>query len=176
MGTINTEQIDKIEEQLDGVITALDSYQNTLQNIANSAGENAQNAINEAMGKLSDTVNTQLNSIRQKVIDIFSAQYQIALEKIAPVKALMDMFPISISLDVGCLTAIYDALVQVKDILTAPYEPIIEFITVVIPKVLSISSKIQTVASYQPSFNIPGVEVPPLEIDVAPITAGDITG
>ena len=171
MSTINTEQIDKIEQQLDGVITALDSYQNTLQNVANSAGEKAQEAINEAMGQLSEKVNTQLNSIRQKVIDIFSAQYQIAMEKIAPVKALLDALPISA--DLG---AVVSVLTGVVNLVTAPYQPIIEFTTQVIPKVLSISTKIQTIASYQPNFDIPGVEVPPLEINVAPITPGDITG
>ena len=176
MSTINTEQLDKLEEQLNGIITYLDSFNETFNDIASSCGANAQAAINEAADKLSEKINTELDIIRTKIINVFHGQYEKAMEKIAPIEPILSMFPISISLSTGCLTAIVDALTAIKDIIIAPYAPIIEFTTQVIPKVLSLSSKLQTIASYRPSIEIPNVEVPELNISVEPITAGDITG
>lgn len=171
MATINTEQIDKINEQLDGIIEYIDASTSVFQDIATAAGNDAQEAINKAADDLSEKINSQLGQIRQKIIDIFSAQYAIATAKIAPIKSLLDALPISA--DLG---AVVNVLTSVVNILTAPYQPVIEFLTQVIPKVLELSSKLQTIASYQPSIDIPNVEVPPLDISVEPITASDITG
>ena len=127
--------------------------------------------VNETVDRISDNVNSKLAIIRQKIIDIFSAQYSSAMEKIAPVKAILDALPISANFG-----SIITALIAVIDVITAPYTPVIEFITQVIPKVLELSSKLQTIASYRPQINIPNVEIPPLNINVEPISAKDITG
>ena len=171
MATINEEQIDKINDQLDGIIDYLDAKASMFQNIATQAGNNAQQAIDDAAAELSEDINNKLSDIRQKIIDIFSAQYSIAMEKIAPIESLLNALPISA--DLG---AVVNVLTSVVNIITAPYQPIIDFTTKIIPKVLTLSSKLQTIASYQPSIDIPNVEVPPLEISVEPITATDITG
>lgn len=176
MATINTEQIDKINEQLDGVIDYIDASTSTFEALAKSAGPNAQQVIDDTMADLSANINNQLSLIRGKIVGIFHDQYAKAMEKIAPIEPILSMFPISISLDTSCLTAIVDALKAMADIITAPYQPVIEFTTQVIPKVLTSSAKLQTIASYQPTLDIPNVEVPPLELSVEPITAGDITG
>ena len=171
MSTINTDQIDNINEQLDGIIDYINSYTNTFQDMVNIAGNNAQEAIDNAAADLSNEINEQLSVIRTKIINIFSAQYQIAMEKIAPIQAILEALPISA--DLG---AIVSVLTSVVDIITAPYQPIIEFTTQIIPKVLELSSKLQTIASYRPTIDIPGIEPPEFDISIEPITAEDITG
>ena len=177
MATINTNQLDKINAQLEGIISYLDNYCALVQEEIDGAGDKAQELINVKMAELSANIQSKADPIRAKIISIFKYQYAKATEKIAPVKTLMDMFPISISLDLSCLTAIYDALVAAKDILIAPYQPVIEFTTQVVPKVLELSSNLQTLASYSPSITLPeGVTMPSLSVTIEPITAGDIMG
>lgn len=168
MSTINTEQIDKINAQLEGLINYMDAAAEDIQTAINNASTNAQEVANEKMAELSTKVNEKLSSSREQIINIFHGQYQAAMEKIKPIEPLLN---ISISLD-----TVVSVVTSIIEIITAPYQPIIEFTTQIIPKVLTLSANLQKIASYQPSINVPGVEVPPLDINVEPITAEDITG
>ena len=133
-----------------------------------TAGETAQALVDKKMEELSASVEDKLLDVRGKVVKTFSEQYKIALQQLEPIKPLMN---ISISLDT--VVSIVESIISV---ITAPYQPIIEFTTEVIPKVIEISNKLQTIASYKPSVGIPNVSVPPLNVNVPPITAKDITG
>lgn len=168
MATINTEAIDKINEQLNGFTEYIDAYMVDLQKEIENAGESAQEVLNEKMNVLSTQLTQELNPVRQKIIDIFKSQYQSALEKIKPIEPLLN---VSLSLD-----TVVSVVKSIINILTAPYQPIIEFTTEVIPKVLELSANLQKVANYKPSLNVPNVEVPPLQIDIEPISPSDITG
>lgn len=168
MSTINTEQIDKINAQLEGLINYMDAAAADIETAIKNAGTNAQEVANEKMAELSTKVNEKLSSSREQIINIFHDQYQAAMEKIKPIEPLLN---ISISLD-----TVVSVVASIIEVITAPYQPIIEFTTQIIPKVLALSTNLQEIASYQPSINVSGVEVPPLDINVEPITAEDITG
>ena len=169
MSTINTEMIDKLNAEINGVLTYADVITADINNEFEYAKNNTQELLNEKMAELGDKIIEKAEPIRQKIINIFSAQYQSALEKIEPIEPLLNM---SISLD-----TVVDAVKSIIEIITAPYQPIIEFTTEVIPKVLELSNNLQKLASYTPDINVPeGVEIPPLNIEIQPITPGDITG
>lgn len=168
MAVLNTEFIDKINEQLEGIITYIDNYVNLIETEIESGKDKAQQIANEKMEQLSDKLTEKLLPIRQKIIDIFKAQYQSALEKIKPIEPLVNA---DVSLD-----TIVDIVKSIIAILIAPYQPAIQFTTEVIPKVIELSNNLQKIANYQPTINIPGVEIPPLNVNIPPITPGDITG
>lgn len=168
MSTINTEALDNINAQLDGVIVYMDKFSEDLSKASDGAGSKAQEIVNQKVGELSEAVEAKLLDIREDVVKTFSGQYKIALAKIEPIKPLLN---VSLSLD-----TVVSVVKSIITIITAPYQPIIEFTTEVIPKVLEISAKLQTIASYKPSVDVPNVEVPPLSVNVPPITASDITG
>lgn len=175
MGVINTEQLDKIDAQLSGITQTLDDIFAELQNQIDSAGSTAQQILDDKAEEVSQKMTEKLNPIRQAIIDCFHAQVEKIEEKIAPIEPILSMFPISISLDTSCLTAIVDALTAIKDIIVAPYTPYIELITTIVPKIMSISANIQKIVNYSPTLNLPdGVTMPSLTIDVAPITPNDI--
>lgn len=168
MATISLKYLEKINEQLDGIIVYIDAYSTALQKEINSAGRYAQKIADEEMAKLSESASEKLNIIRDKVIDIFKAQYQSAMERVKPIEPLLNA---DVSLD-----TVVEIVKSIIAILAAPYQPMIDFISTAVPLVLEISDKIQTIATYQPTIEAPGVEIPPLEIKVEPITPGDITG
>lgn len=168
MAMINTDALDKINEQLNGLINYMDAYAEEIQTEINNAGSKAQEVADEKMAELSSLMSQKLNIIRGQIIDTFSAQYQVALNKIEPIEPLLN---VSISLD-----TVVSVVQSIINIITAPYQPIIDFTTQIIPKVMELSANLQTIASYQPSIDVPGVDIPPLEIEVDPITPGDITG
>lgn len=168
MAVINTEAIDKINKQLDGLIEYMDAYSLQIQTEINNAGANAQKVADEQMEELSRNITEKLSTIRGQIIDIFHSQYQVAMEKIKPIEPLLN---ITISLD-----TVVDVVKSIIEIMTAPYQPIIEFTTQIIPKVVELSNNLQKIASYQPNIEVQGVDIPTLNINVDPITPGDITG
>lgn len=168
MATINTKALDNINAQLDGVIVYMDKFSEDLSKLSDSTGSKAQAIVDEKMEELSKDIENKLLDIRENVVNTFRGQYQVAMEKLEPIKPLMN---VSISLD-----TVVSVVKSIIAIITAPYQPIIEFTTEVIPKVLEISSKLQTVATYRLSINNPNVEVPPLNVNIPPISASDITG
>lgn len=168
MSIINTTYIDNINAQLEDCITYLDNTFGNLSAFTNKSQEELQEYVDNQATIVSEQLNKELNDVRGKIVSVFSSQYQIALEKIKPIEPLINM---EISLD-----TIVEVVKSIIQIITAPYQPIIEFTTEIIPKVLELSNNIQKVATYQPKIDIPGITPPQLTIEVEPITAKDITG
>lgn len=166
---MNTEIIDKINEQIDGVITYADNITSLInEEIAATQGV-AQEFIDEKAQELSQKISEKGNYIRDNIVDIFQAQYQTALEKVKPIQELAQM---SLSMD-----TILTVVQSIINIITAPYQPIIEFTTEIVPKVMELSNNLQKLANYQPAINLPdGVQPPKMDIEIEPITAADITG
>lgn len=169
MALMNTEIIDNINNQIEGVLITADNVCDVInEQIAEKQGQ-AQEFINDKIDELGEMISTKGNEMRDKTVEIFSAQYQSALEAIKPIEPLLN---ISLSLD-----TVVSAVKTIIEIITKPYQPIIEFTTILIPKVLELSANLQKLASYQPNINLPeGVSIPPLKVNIKPITAADIMG
>ena len=169
MATINLEMIDKINQQLDGITDYIDEYMLVIEDDIKNAGDKAQVVANEKMELLSTNITQKLQPIREKIINIFKAQYQSGLEKIKPIEPLLN-----VSLSIDTVVSVVQSIIN---IIIAPYQPIIEFTTQVIPKVVELSNNMQRIANYQPNIpEIPNVEIPPLNVEIEPITPADITG
>lgn len=169
MSVINTNQIDKFNNQLESITDTLDGYFADLQKQIDNSSNNVQNILDESCKDISDKITEQLAPIRQQIINIFKGQYTIIEEKISPILPLVNA---SVSLD-----TVVDIVTSIIAIITAPYQPYIQITTQLIPLVLELSSNIQKIVNYSPKINLPdGIVMPNLEIDIEPITAEDITG
>lgn len=165
MSLLNTEYIDKINDQLEGITLYIDGYLSDIN--TDLTKQEIQKELDNKMKILNDDVSLKLNTIRNKVVEIFKSQYQSALEAIKPIEPILN-----VDLNIDTVVSVVESIIT---ILTKPYQPIITFTNEIIPKVITLSDNIQKIATYQPNVNIPDVNVPSLNIQVEPITASDIT-
>jgi hypothetical protein len=161
MATINTESIDKINDQLTALITYCDSKTALLNN-------KSQTTVDAEMAKISAFISDKLQNIKdEKIVPPLKAKFETVQPIIDLLKPLAEF---SLSPDPGVLL---QAIQLIIGAITVPYQPAVDFITVLAPKVNELATNIQTVATYQPV--IEGATVPPLDIDVS-LSIGDITG
>lgn len=176
--------LDKIDTQLDGVISYMDNLTDLLNQEIEAHREIAQEIVNEKVQEFSTKLTNKLQPIRDKITDIFSSQFAVVKEKvnnyIAPISAF-----VTINWANGTITpnipSIDDLLNVVTGIIsmlvpTAAVEFAAKFATKIFPKILTVSNKIQTIATYKPQIDVPDIEVPPLDVNIDPITLQDIMG
>lgn len=170
MSTINVEMIDKLKEQIEGITKYADNIcANLNEKIKNKQPDEAQEIVDEKVDELSDEITKKGSKIKDKIVDTFKAQFASAKEKIKPIEPLLELNP---SPD-----TIVDIVKLIIEIITSPYQPIIDFTTEIIPKVSELSEELQKLSDYKPEIEAPeGVTVPSPSINIEPISAGDITG
>lgn len=173
MSIINIEQLDKVNEQLEAITSLLDEYCEALNKEIDSyvsqGQEAVQEKIDEEVQKLSDKVTEKAEPIRKKLINVLHSQYEKIEEKIKPIKPLVNA---NISLN-----TVVDIVKSMIAIMTYPYQPYIEYLTILAPKLLELSNNLQTLATYQPTLTIPEeikVQIPPLSANVGTITIDDV--
>lgn len=169
MGLLNVEVIDKINAQIEGIIEYADNKTEVINKKIASNTANAQTILDAEMDKLGEKISEKGTDVRNKAVDVLKAQYQTALEMIKPIEPLLN---VSLSLD-----TVVSVVKSIIEVITAPYQPIIDFTTEVIPKVQELGTNLQKLATYQPNIQAPeGVDVPSISINIEPITPADITG
>lgn len=169
MGLLNVEVIDKINAQIEGIIDYADNKTEVINKKIASNTANAQTILDAEMDKLGEKISEKGTDVRNKAVDVLKAQYQTALEMIKPIEPLLN---VSLSLD-----TVVSVVKSIIEVITAPYQPIIDFTTEVIPKVQELGTNLQELATYQPNIQAPeGVDVPSISINIEPITPADITG
>lgn len=169
MGLLNVEVIDKINAQIEGIIDYADNKTEVINKKIASNTANAQDILDAEMDKLGEKISEKGTDVRNKAVDVLKAQYQTALEMIKPIEPLLN---VSLSLD-----TVVSVVKSIIEVITAPYQPIIDFTTEVIPKVQELGTNLQELATYQPNIQAPeGVDVPSISINIEPITPADITG
>lgn len=179
------EILDKIDEQLDGITSYMDNLTELLNEELTEKRDQAQAIVNEKMTEFSSKLTDKLQPLRDKLVAIFSAQFAVVKEKveayIAPISAFVTIdwstgtVTPNIPTNPADLANVVTGLILMF-IPTPAIEFAVKFATEIYPKILVISNKIQTIATYQPQIEIPDIEVPPLDVNVEPITLADITG
>lgn len=169
MGLLNVEVIDNINAQIEGIIDYADNKTEVINKKIASNTVNAQAILDAEMDKLGEKISEKGTDVRNKAVDVLKAQYQTALEMIKPIEPLLN---VSLSLD-----TVVSVVKSIIEVITAPYQPIIDFTTEVIPKVQELGTNLQELSTYQPNIQAPeGVDVPSISINIEPITPADITG
>lgn len=179
--------LDNIDDQLDGIIKFLNDNSTFLQDLANSAGEKAQDVINDTMNNLNDRVSDKLKPLRDKLVGVLHSQYAEVQSKLTSYIAPISSF-VSINWSTGEITPDIDVsdvtkLQEFAEGIIKMFVPstavmfVVNYATQVMPRVTSISNKIVAISTYQLEIpELPDITIPPLDIDVDPITLADITG
>lgn len=151
--------LDKINDELEGINYYLDSVVYNLQG-------KTQDFVDAKMEALSTEVEAKLNKIKDlKIVPPLHAQYENALAQIALLQPLIELSIID-------LPSVIEALTKIISIVTAPYQPAIDFVTEIAPKVGELGVNIVKIATYQPP-TIQGVDISPFDIDIE-LTMDDI--
>ena len=151
--------LDKINKELEGVNHYLDK-------VVSDFDKKSQAYVDAKWAAINAEIEAKLNKIKDiKIVPPLHAQYEHALASIALLKPLVE-------LSIVDLPSVIDGLLKVVAIITAPYQPAIDFITEIAPKVVELGENLVEVATYQPP-TIEGVEIPPLDIDIT-LTMDDI--
>lgn len=166
MSIVPLETLDNINEQLENIIDLLDGYQDELQKLVDQDSEIAQQKINELMEKIGDRISEKLKPVRDKAESALKPPLEKAKVIVEPIKQILDLLPINPD-----LSAIVEVLTIALDIITKPYQPLIDLITQIPPKVAQLNDNIQTIANYQIRVDTSKshLTVPPLDIDIEPI-------
>lgn len=167
MSVINEKQLDNINKQLEGVTQSLDKVFADLEKRLANGNKVAQGEIDKVGEQVSEKLQVQTDKIRAKIIDIFSSQTTVIKEKIKPIEPLLN---VSLSLD-----TVVSVVKSIIDIITAPYNPYIEYISNIMPKITELSDNLQKIANYTPNVTLPeGITPPKINVKIEPITAKDI--
>ena len=175
--------LDKIDEQLDGVIAYMDNLTEILNQELSEKRDQAQEIVNEKMTEFSTKLTEKLEPIRNKIVDIFSDQVSVVKEKlekyIDPISAFVTINWTTGEITPNIPTNLNDIVEVVKGIVlmlvpSPAVEYAVRFATDIFPKIYTISNKILQIATYTPEIDIPGIIVPPLDVNIDPITLNDI--
>lgn len=170
MTVVNTDYLDKINEQLSGITDLLDKYCEEIQKGVDTLKDQSQDFLDEKMEELGDKATEKLAPVRQGIIDALKPQVETIKAKIAPIEAIMNALPPSA--DLGALVSI---VTDIATVLIQPYQPYIDLLTILPPKVTELSNNIQAIVNYSPNITVPtGVTVPTPNISCEPITPSDI--
>lgn len=169
MSVINEKQLDNINKQLEGVTHSLDKVFADLEKRLSKTNTVSQDEIDKLGEQVSEKLQLQTDKIRAKIIDVFSEQAKVIKKKIEPIEPLLN---VSLSID-----TVVSVVKSIIDIITAPYEPYIEYTTNIMPKIIELSDNLQKIANYTPNVTLPeGINPPKINVKIEPITVKDILG
>ena len=164
--------LDKINEQLTGITDYIDGY------VSNFDGK-TQPYVDAQMDILETEVSGKLNSVKNiKIVPPLHNQYENSLATIEHFQPLIDFILALTELTIDpesivtAVNTIKDGLIDTLGIITAPYQPAIDFGLEIVPKVAELGENLVEVATYQPPA-VEGVTIPPLDIDII-LTMDDI--
>lgn len=168
-------KIDQINLALENIT---DTVKDNLEFVLKQKGEynkEIQKKIDEKLIILSDKINAKLEVYRQDVIDCLKEQYLSSQYIMAFITPLINAEPSPENY--------LNLIKSIIGIITKPYEPIVQFITGLSPKLEELTKNINELATLSLqiqqemiSQKIPNYDYSKLQIKIEPITMKDITG
>lgn len=162
--------LDKINLELEGVNDYLDK-------VVSNLNDKSQAYVDAKWAAINAEIEAKLNKIKDiKIVPPLHAQYEHSIASIALLQPLIEFLAILTDLDLsdipGALEAFKDGLMKIVSLITAPYQPAIDFGIEIVPKVIELGENLVEVATYQPPV-IEGITIPPLDINIT-LTMEDI--
>lgn len=170
MEVINTEVIDKIDEQVESLKDFLDNSLSTLKEKQEKGETIVQEEVDRVINESEARINEYLQKIRQKIIDTFKELYKNTLEQYTVLLTLINP-PTDLGSVISWITKVIEYFF--------PQTKVVKLVAAmadILAKVANISNNLLAIASYQTSITIPNITIRPLNINIDPITPEDITG
>lgn len=157
--------LDKAEDALDGLQTWLD-------NTFNSIGVYGQEGVDAVCQWSSEWVSYKIAQVEAMVVKGLHGAYQGALNHIAIGGPLYNIATGNISLaNIGELAS---AIIKIAAPWVPPTKAAIQTMTQVPTKVVSIASKVNSLAGYKPPIHNPGINFDNFRIRTKSISMGDV--
>ena len=157
---------------LDKAEDALDGLQGWLDNTFNSIGVYGQEGVDAVCAWSSEWASYKIAQIEAMVVKGLHGAYQGALDHIAIGGPLYQIATGNINL--GSIGALASALIKIASPWIPPTMAAIQTMTQVPVKVVSIASKVNSLAGYRPPINNPGITFSNFRIKTKGISMGDV--
>lgn len=160
MTEINTEYIQNITNQINGINSFLDISTSGLEN-------SSQAVIDQRIEKLEGFLSLELNKTRQSIIDFMRSQYATILIQIEVLRPLVEGINLT---DLSSVIAWINNLIT---FFTGGYQKLLALQLELLAAIIPLSNAIIAASSH--NFpNLPGQ--PSINVQIDPITTEDITG
>lgn len=156
MSEINTKYIDNLTTQLQGVNSYIDKTAESFEGCS-------QEEINKKTKELESFLTEKLTKIRTSVVSFLKAQYASILKEQELLKPIVEANPANLQDVVGWIK-------NVIAYISGPYGKFAVMQSEIIASSASLSSELQKASSH--SFANP--DIPPIKVNVDPISADDI--
>lgn len=164
-------KIDALNKELEQITPLVKSSLEGLENLELYAQQQAQKIVDDLCTRISAEINFKLANKRQDLIKFLKQSYISANE-------IIETFEPLINLNIADLSSVIDAVKKIIAIYEKPYKTAVEFVTVLTPKLVTLTNNISELSNIKISINKPsGIDVnfDKLDIKMDPITIEDIT-
>lgn len=164
-------KIDILNKELEQITPLVKSSLEGLENLELYTQEQAQQIVDDLCTRISAEINSKLANKRQDLIKFLKQSYISANE-------IIETFEPLINLSITDLSSVINAVNKIISIYTKPYQVAVEFVTVLTPKLVTLTNNISELSNIKISVNKPsGIDVnfDKLDIKMDPITIEDIT-
>lgn len=156
MSEINKKYIDNLTLQLQGTNSYIDKT-------AESFEGSSQEEINQKLKELESYLQEKLTKIRNSVVSFLKSQYSAIMKEQELLKPLVETNPANLQDVVGWIK---NAITYIS----GPYGKFTVMQAEILTSATALSAELQKASSH--NFNNP--DIPPINVDVEPITAKDI--
>lgn len=157
-------------QSIDNAISQLTYIKQYMDDIFRNLDGSSQSTVDK---KIEETINPLINKKLAEIRESTLISLQGTFKSFEVLQSIFE--PLS-SMNPTDLTKVIEFCQMVKKILLGSFEQLISIMTILPTHVANLSSAITEIISYSPPSPPPGINYDKLNIEMEPITMGDITG
>ena len=161
---------------LDNAEQALDGLQGWLDNTFESIGQYGQEGVDAICAWAGEWVSFKIAQVESMVVKGLHGAYKGALDHMAigsPIYNLV-MSPPGAGLSLGCIQEIITSIIKIAMPWVDPMLDAIQVMAQVPVKLVSVASKVASLASYRPPITQPGISLSNFQVHPKMISMGDV--
>lgn len=167
-------KIDDLNDTLENVNTLVSNTFSSLSDLDGVTQEVAQAIVDDICIRISNEISHKLDDKRNDIINVLHEGYVASNEIISTLQPFIDV----IKNGIPDLSGVINILIKFFKVYTKPYAIAVEYVTVLTPKLLTLSDNISKLALLKNQIpqppNIPVVNFNKLSISMKPITINDV--
>lgn len=167
-------KIDDLNDTLENINTLVSNTFSSLSNLDNVSQEVAQSVVDDICIRISNEISHKLDEKRGDIIGFLHEGYVSSNEIISTLQPFINVIKNGIP-DLG---GVIDILIKFFKVYTKPYETAVEYVTILTPKLLTLSNNIAGLALLKNQIpqppNMPVVNFNKLNISMKPITIDEV--
>lgn len=167
-------KIDDLNDTLENVNVLVSGIFSNLDNLDDVAQEIAQTIVDNICIRVSNEISHKLDEKRSDIINVLHEGYVASNEIIQILQPFIDI----IKNGLPDLSAVIDALIKFLTMYIKPYEPAINYVKDLTPRLLTLADNIAELAMLKDKIpqppNMPTVNFDKLSVSIKPITIDEV--